>query len=915
MAVAPPAARLADALARAKAHSPYLRRLIEQFPATVAALRAGEGESPNDSGTSVTVGETPVNKEMPHSVRVNLKRTESSHEAAFDPALPVGVALRRAKRALALGLAIEDLAGLLPLEALTQRLSDFADAALDAALAAAFAEVAPGAPIAGFAILALGKHGSGELNYSSDLDPIFLFDPATLPTLSRHEPDETAARIGQRVIELMQRVDAEGYVFRIDMRLRPHPEATPVALPVAAAIAYYESSAEAWERAAFIRARAAAGDRALGQAFLAAIQPFIWRRTLDFGIRDEINTIVARIGEHHPNPGFGPGFDLKRGPGGIRACEFFAQIHQLIHGGRHAELRAPATLDALTALAAGGWVPRAEAVAVSGAYRLYRTIEHRLQMVSDQQTHSLPAEPAALDNVARLHGLKHGAALLRLLAPHVAAVSTIFAALGTPEVDHVPDADPTLDGWLAARGFTHRADIIRRIAAWRGGRYRALRSAAARAALERVLADLLADFAKAPRPLAAINRFDLLVAALPSAINLFTLIAAQPALRGLLVTVLADAPLLADQLARRADLLDGLLDATALAPLPAAEAVRTRLTHPEPAAGLEARLDHVRRVAGEIRFALGVQIVAAVRDPLVVAADLARLAEAAVGVVADAVTGQLIATHGRVEGCELVILALGRLGGGMLTPTSDLDLVFLFTGPYQGQSDGPRPLGTMHYFNRLTQRIIAGLTVSTAAGPLYAVDTRLRPSGADGELAVSIAGFARYQREAAESWEHIALTRARAIYGPAAARAEAEAVIDAVMAAPRDTAQLWAEARAMRATIAAHKPAEGVLDVKLHPGGLTDIEFRVALALLGSGRRSPDIARAIRAARLAPALAEDYRVMVRLLVVLRLMQEGGALPTTAHRQVARLCGFASWRALLARLEAIYAANTTLLNLV
>ena len=341
-------------------------------------------------------------------------------------------AVRRERSAVALVLGIGDLAGALTLEQVVGPLSDLADRQLERALAAAIAERTPDAPARGFAILALGKLGGRELNYSSDLDLIFLYDPETLPRKPREEPDQAALRIGQRVVEILQKRTEEGYAFRIDLRLRPSPEVTPIALPVDAAISYYESSALPWERSAFIRARAAAGDAALGRYFLEAVHPFVWRRSLDYGAIGEIGAISRRIRDHYAQgQAFGPGFDLKRGRGGIREIEFFVQVHQLIHGGREPELRAAGTLDALAALGqSGADRRRGRGGAAPRPIGCYRTIEHRLQMVDDRQTHSLPADPAALDNVARLHGLADGAALLALLRPHVERVGALYDTLG-----------------------------------------------------------------------------------------------------------------------------------------------------------------------------------------------------------------------------------------------------------------------------------------------------------------------------------------------------------------------------------------------------------------------------------------------------------------------------------------------------
>ena len=292
----------------------------------------------------------------------------------------------------------------------------------------------------------------------------------------------------RRIVEILQHRDADGYVFRVDLRLRPSSEATPLALPLMAALSYYESAALPWERAAFIRARAAAGDIALGQGFLDAVKPFIWRRALDYGAIQEIRGISHRIRDHHAQgQKLGPGYDLKRGRGGIREVEFFAQIHQLIHGGREPQLRAPATLDALAALADAGRIERNTADQLSAAYRLYRTIEHRLQMVEDMQTHSLPRKADALDNIARLHDLASGSDLIALLQPQIEQTGLVYDALDGDETEQVPRDDELLEAMLRANGFVDPEAAARRIGNLREGKSRSLRTPIAQAALEAML--------------------------------------------------------------------------------------------------------------------------------------------------------------------------------------------------------------------------------------------------------------------------------------------------------------------------------------------------------------------------------------------------------------------------------------------
>ena len=819
---------------------------------------------------------------------------------------PVARRLRLARRRLALRVAIGDLAGVDDLTTVTRTLSDFADHALDTAITTAISERTPDAAPTGFAAIALGKQGSRELNYSSDIDPILIFDPATLPCRRGEAPETAAVRIARRVVELLQTRDGDGYVLRVDLRLRPSPEVTPIALSVDAAISYYESLALPWERAAFIRARAAAGDRVLGNRFLSAIAPFIWRRALDFGAIGEIRGISRRIRDHYAQgQAFGPGFDLKRGRGGIREVEFFTQIHQLIHGGRDPALRVPATRDALAALAKAGWVDPQEADALANAYTLFRTIEHRVQMVEDRQTHQLPSG-AALDGVARLHGVADGPALLALLEPHVAATARSYDGLD-PDADGALSFDrAALAAQLAETGFGDTTTAVQRIEHWRSGSYPALRSPAARAALEAVLPGLITALGESPDPHGAIIRLDRMLGRLTSAVNFFRLLEARPALARLLGLILSHAVTLAEDLAGRPELFDGLIDASALDPVDdVARLMREMAGGPD----YQAELDHVRRVVGEKRFALGTQIVAGVADPLAVSAGYARVAEAAIGVLAQATVTEFAIAHGTVPGSELVILALGRLGGGALTHASDLDLIYLFTGDYLAESDGRKPLGAVLYYNRLAQRLTAALSVPTASGPLYEIDTRLRPSGTQGPLTVSLDGFAQYQREQAWTWEHMALTRARPVFGSPEARDSVQAIIMDVLGGDRPERDILAEATDMRREMALHKPPLGPLDAKLLPGGLVDLEFAVHMVQLT--RRigfDPNLQRAIDGLITAGAapdgMARAYELLARLLVTLRLVAPTAEPPGPATQAlIAQALRMEDWGRVVASLEA------------
>ena len=870
MTVAAKALIFGPAIALAEAHSPFLRGILHRRPEISDDLAA--------KGLAALLA-------------------DAAAASAAEP--DASLALRRERQVVALGVALADLAGA-PFEEVTRALSDFADRALDRAINAAIAERTEEPPH-GFAAIALGKQGSRELNYSSDIDPILIFDPATLPHRSREEPVEAAVRIARRVVELLQQRTAEGYVLRVDLRLRPASEATPLAVPVDLAITHYESSALPWERAAFIRARACAGDRGLGQSFLDHIRPFVWRRTLDYGALNEMRNLSRRIRDHHvQGQKLGPGYDVKRGRGGIREVEFYAQIHQLIHGGRLPSLRAPATLDALAALAEAGLVGAEDAATLAASYRLLRTVEHRLQMVEDQQTHRLPTDLLALNNAAQLGGYADGAALIAALTPEAEQVGTLYDALDPPDEGEAQ----TLDAVLADAGFTDRQAVRDRIAAWREGKTRTTRSDAARTALDAVLPALIGALGRAPAPDAALNRFDDLVARLPTAINLFRLLEARPALIGQLANILSHAPTLAGQLARRANLLDGLIDASALDPAPPVSALVDAWRKGERGEDYQQILDRIRLAVGEQRFELGAQLITGASDPIEVGRGYGRTAEAALETLATAAVAEFEAAHGRVPGGELLILALGRFGGGVMTHASDLDLIYLFTGDFLAESDGARSLGATTYFQRLAQRVTVAMSVQTAAGPLYEVDTRLRPSGTQGLLAATVDSFARYQEEGAWTWEHMALTRARPVFGSAAARAEVQGVIDATLRRPRDVPKLIADAAKMRGDIATHKPPAGPLDVKLIEGGLVDAEFAVHVLQLGQHVGfDPDLATAIDILEgqglLAAGFGSAFALLTRMLITLRLISPDSSEPPEASRMlVAQRCGHDDWGGLM-----------------
>ena len=851
------------ALERAKDCSPFLSLALERRPDLAELLAAGRGED-----------------------ALALARQADSEDT--------GIALRRERLGLALVLGIGDLAGAFPLARVTGELSAFADRALDRAIDHVIRERTDENPRGLFA-LALGKQGANELNYSSDIDPILLFDRETLPHREREDAGEAAQRYARKLVELLSQQTAEGYVQRVDLRLRPASEVSPLAISTDAAMSHYESSALAWERAAFIRARSAAGDIAAGEAFLDHIRPFVWRRNLDFTAIEEIRRLTMRIRQAYKGPlEPGPGFDVKKGRGGIREVEFFAQTHQLIYGGRDPSLRCRGTRSALDALAAAGIVSADDARVLGESYDRLREVEHRLQMVADRQTHSLPQDTAALDNVARLDGLADGAALVEELQAICGAVAARYDSLLGEDAAESKSSAPVDPGI--------RTMVEERYESWRSS-IRALRGGEAREAFDAIFPDLVEAFAGAAEPERAMARWETLLSRLPSAINLFRLFEQRPGLLEQVLRLLTLSRPLADELARRPELLDALIDKTAL-DLPGPIAGLAARMHSPDDQDYEDRLDRIRQIVGEERFALGLQLIEARHDPLDIAEGLCRVAEAALRVGTEAAVQEFAKAHGRMPGQELVVLGLGRLGGGALTHASDLDLVYLHTGEIGGESDGPRPLTASLYFNRLATRVTAAMSVPTAEGSLYEIDTRLRPQGNQGPLAVSLESFAQYQQEGAWTWEHMALCRARPVYGSAEARRALQDLINGVLQSKQGDPGLRQEVLEMRAKMAQHKQPGGVLDVKLARGGLVDVEFITHyLQLSTASGLVPEVDRAIAdfAARemLPESFGKHHATLTRVLVAARLLAPDGEEPSGHAREVlARACGADDYDALL-----------------
>ncbi|KJS15760.1 MAG: bifunctional glutamine-synthetase adenylyltransferase/deadenyltransferase, partial [Hoeflea sp. BRH_c9] len=757
--------------------------------------------------------------------------------------------LRRAKRRVSLILALHDLARLTDARHTTAVLSDLADAALGAAfdhLLRAGHEAGklilpdPDNPCenSGLIVLGMGKHGAHELNYSSDIDIVVFFDPAAGVVRDRDEVTDVFARMVRRLVRIMQERTGDGYVFRTDLRLRPDPGSTPLAFPVDAAMHYYESRGQNWERAAFIKARPVAGDLGAGENFLKELIPFVFRKYLDFAAISDIHSIKRQI---HAHRGFGDiavkGHNVKLGRGGIREIEFFVQTQQLIAGGRMPRLRLRRTDEMLVALARARWIDPATARTLAESYWYLRDVEHRIQMVRDEQSHTLPESEAELARIALMMGDADTASFGRKYVAVLARVEQCYAELFEKEqglsgavgnlVFTGEDDDPGTLKTLAELGFERPSDISRTIRTWHYGRYRATQSVEARERLTELTPELLKVFGATKRADEALLRFDAFISGLPAGIQLFSLIGSNPGLLSLMVTIMAAAPRLAEIIARKPHVFDGMLDPGLMAELPTRDYLSERLkAFLEGANDYEEILDRLRIVALEQKFLIGVRLLTGAISPERAARSFSHLADLIIGAALEAVRKGMEEAHGKVPGGRACVIGMGKLGSYELTAGSDIDIILLYDHDPDGDdSDGPKPLDPVRYYTRMTQRLVAALSAPTAEGILYEVDLRLRPSGNKGPVATSIRAFAKYQAEEAWTWEHMALTRARTVAGDDSLRDEARALIDEVLARPRDEAGLLADLSEMRDLIEQEKPPRDIWDVKLIPGGLIDIEF------------------------------------------------------------------------------------------
>ena len=821
--------------------SPYLAGLILRDPARLARILAS----------------------APEAHLAQLGATLDIDMAAASTHADAMRILRRYKTEVALLVALADLGGAWPVMTVTAALSDAADATTRATVRFLFklaiakgdwlggGDTAPEAN-SGYIVLGMGKHGARELNYSSDIDLIVFYEPDLVRLRLGIEPLAFFVRMTRDLVRLMQERTGDGYVFRTDLRLRPDPGATQVAISTDAAMNYYESFGQNWERAAMIKARAVAGDITAGRALIGELAPFVWRKYLDFAAIADIHAMKRQI---HAFKGFGTigvaGHNIKVGRGGIREIEFFAQTQQLIAGGRQPDLRQPDTLGALDHLVARAWIKPNVRDDLADSYKFLRSIEHRLQMIADEQTQTLPADAEGLLRLARFSGFTDTTAFSAALVAHLERVQGHYGALfeDVPELTRGnanmvfagEQDDPGTVETLERMGFKNPQAVIATVRGWHHGRYQAVRTPRARELLTEVQPLLIDALAQTSQPDQAFISFDRFIAQLPSGVQLFSLLRANPSLLRLVAGIMGSAPRLARIMSRRRRVLDAVLDPGFFGSLPDADAL-ARIIDAEidATADYQEALDRARVVGSEQAFLIGVRVLSGTITAAQAGGAYAALAEHLIAALQRKVELELTAQSGHVDGGAACVVAMGKLGGREMTASSDIDIILVYDfNPATEHSDGARPLAPSQYYTRLTQRLISALSAPTAEGLLYEVDMRLRPSGQKGPVATQLSSFEHYQENDAWTWEHMALTRARVISGPDWLKARVEAAIRHALERARDRAKLAADVRDMRERIAKEKGTDDIWELKQVRGGLVDIEFIAQFLQLAHAHTHP----------------------------------------------------------------------------
>lgn len=603
-----------------------------------------------------------------------------------------------------------------------------------------------------------------------------------------------------------------------------------------------------------IKARVVGGDMAAGESYLREISPFMWRRYLDHAAIADVHDMKRQIHAFRGHEEISvEGHNVKLGRGGIREIEFFVQTQQLIAGGRSPKLRGRETIPMLNMLAEEKWISGEARDELTAAYTFLRRVEHRLQMVADEQTHTLPEEKEALDRFAHFFGMAGRDAFAAQLVPHLRNVQKHYASLfeDAPPLaaiegnfDFTSDTAnrETLDT-LRRLGYQEALAAYTFVREWLKGTHRSLKAEAAHGDLQAILPAFLVALARTGNADSAIVAADRFFSALPGGQRLLGALRTHPDLVQLLATILGTAPRLGIIVAHSPSVLDGLLDPAFFGALPDEELLSRRLNAVlQQAQSEEEFLDFARRFGREQQVLIGVRVLSGTIAANRAGEAYARLATVLIRAIHASVEERFAATHGRLKNSESAVVALGKLGGNEMTAGSDLDLILLYDfDPKHPESDGTRPLPASQYFARLTQRLVSALTIPTNLGKLYEVDMRLRPSGRSGPLATSLESFSIYQRDEAWTWEHMALTRARVVSASSAFQKRVETEIRNVLRRKRDKEMVAGDVAEMRKAIADEKGEGDPWDLKYAAGGLIDLEFIAQYLQLVHAHAKPEI--------------------------------------------------------------------------
>jgi [glutamine synthetase] adenylyltransferase / [glutamine synthetase]-adenylyl-L-tyrosine phosphorylase len=912
-----------------------LARLLElgdaaPLPGRVAPLLRILGGSAALAGALVAEGTAwPTLLETVLTVRT---RTAADHRSALDRGAvdraELQTMLRRHRHRELLRIGGRDLVGLASVEETVRELSALAEGAIDAAVASVRARLTRewGEARGAFVVLGMGKLGGEELNYSSDVDLVYVYEAdgeqAGARTLAQF-----FSRLAEDVTRALGERTGDGVVFRVDLRLRPGGTEGPVAVALPAALSYYETFGETWERAAWLKARPVGGDRALGERLVGELVPFVHRRYLDFGTIEDLKVMKRKVDASLRAPE-AASRDVKLGRGGIREVEFFVQAQQLVHGGKDARLRARGTLEVLAALSDAGYVAPALAERVAAAYRFLRDVEHKLQIVEERQTQLVPRDPDELLALARRLGFR-GADVVDAFetarARHGAVVQDAFGALfHGAEEERRREAAPELAllveeldqeeraVWrLGQLGFRDIEAAYRDLRLLRDGPPHAPASARRRQALAALAPALLVEIARSAAPERALRHLATFISTIGARTSYLHLLLENPGVMRLLVRLFATSEFLSAFFLRHPELLDSLVRADLVCiERPADEMAADLHARLAAAPDLEAELDTLRRFRHEEFLRIGVHDIEGVLEPDGVEAQLTALAETCLRAALGIARREVLARTGLPDASPtdgLAVLGMGKLGSGELGYASDLDLIFVYD---EGDPAWWTNRIVAHeFFTRIAQRAISALQTPTREGIAYHIDTRLRPSGNQGPLVTSLDAFEAYHRASAQTWERQALIRARVVVGPADLAARLDAVVARFVYGRGIEPAEMAEIARMRTRIE-HERGDAdaaAVNVKTGRGGLIDVEFLVQMLQLRWGHRHAGVRTratiaaigALAAAGLlspddARVLAEGHRFLRTVESRLRLERDQAvdAVDAAALATLARRLGYA-----------------------